>query len=585
MISHAAEEVARAADRLATGTLTDFSRAMQALGRGDLDAAHARVDVTPVVVHSADEVGAMAASFNTMQQRMAQAAQGLNDARDGLHRTRTELTDAGERYRSIFENAVEGIFQSALDGRLLSVNPAGARMHGYDSPAEAVADMNHVRRQLYVNPDDRAEFTRRLLQEGRTNNFETRFRRRDGSVFWVSMNARAVRDDGGALQCFEGTIEDITERKNLEVEKARLLVEALEQADRDPLTNLLNHRAFHTRFAQEAERALSAGETLAVLVLDLDNFRFFNDVYGHTVGDEVLRSVAARLRAAGGPGDVLARFGGDEFAMLLRNVRDGSAADVEARLRAELGEFFFRAGPGAPSIPLTVSLGAVLLSEDSADRHEALQRADERLLWAKTGGEREAQRVRAVARERLQGFSLLDALVTAVDNKDRYTRKHSEDVLTFSVLIARELGLSESEQQTTAVAALLHDVGKIGVPDAILRKPGKLTDEEFDVVKQHPQMGAIIVQAVPGLEGTLDAVRHHHERWDGGGYPSGLRGEETPLMARLMAVADAYSAMTTDRPYRRGMDRQEAFAILDAGAGTQWDADCVRAFQRAFPAL
>ena len=176
---------------------------------------------------------------------------------------------------------------------------------------------------------------------------------------------------------------------------------------------------------------------------------------------------------------------------------------------------------------------------------------------------------------------MLDALVTAVDNKDKYTRQHSEDVMGYSLLIARELGLGEEEQRTLAVSALLHDVGKIGVPDAILRKPGQLTEEEFKAVRQHPTMGAALVSTVTGLEATLDAVRHHHERWDGGGYPSGLRGAETPLMARLMAVADAFSAMTTDRPYRSGMDKVKALSILEDGAGTQWDPECIQSLLNA----
>ena len=138
--------------------------------------------------------------------------------------------------------------------------------------------------------------------------------------------------------------------------------------------------------------------------------------------------------------------------------------------------------------------------------------------------------------------------------------------------------MSENEQRTVAVAALLHDVGKIGVPDAILRKPGRLMDEEFEAIQQHPTMGAALVSTVSGLEDMQDAVRHHHERWDGAGYPSGLRGGETPLMARLMAVADAFSAMTTDRPYRKGMGMEKASAILAAGAGSQWDPECVAAF-------
>ena len=176
---------------------------------------------------------------------------------------------------------------------------------------------------------------------------------------------------------------------------------------------------------------------------------------------------------------------------------------------------------------------------------------------------------------------MLDALVTSVDNKDRYTRRHSEDVMRYALQIARELGLGEAVQQTIQVAALLHDVGKIGVPDRILRKPGMLTDEEYEAIKQHPMMGAAIVGAVAGFEETLDAIRHHHERWDGGGYPGRLGGEETPLVARLMAVADAYSAMTMDRPYRKGRRPEEALAVLTDGAGCQWDPECVAAFQRA----
>ncbi len=153
------------------------------------------------------------------------------------------------------------------------------------------------------------------------------------------------------------------------------------------------------------------------------------------------------------------------------------------------------------------------------------------------------------------------------------------DVMHYSLEIAAALGLDGETRRVIEIAALLHDVGKIGVPDAILRKPSRLSEDDYEAIKQHPLMGSVIVGAVPGFEETLNAVRHHHERWDGG-YPFGLRGEETPLMARLMAVADAYSAMTTDRPYRKGMDVKKALDILENGTGTQWDPVCVRAFLR-----
>jgi HD-GYP domain-containing protein (c-di-GMP phosphodiesterase class II) len=276
----------------------------------------------------------------------------------------------------------------------------------------------------------------------------------------------------------------------------------------------------------------------------------------------------------------VARFGGDEFALLLSNVGPATARNIEDRMQRALSGMIYRASEKEPEIPIRASVGVALSRYDTQESHVLVHQANERLQRLKTGqaDDPDAQPIRTWAMNSVGGFSMLDALVTAVDNKDRYTRHHSEDVMRYSVAIAHALGFPEAECRTVALAALLHDLGKIGVPDSILRKPGRLTEPEFDAIKQHPQMGAIIVASVPGLEDTLDAVRHHHERWDGGGYPFGLRGEETPLMARLMAVADAFSAMTTDRPYRKGMDCERACAILREGAGTQWDPACVTAF-------
>ncbi len=364
--------------------------------------------------------------------------------------------------------------------------------------------------------------------------------------------------------------------------KQALLAEALDRAERDPLTGLLNHRAFHKRLEEAAERAQGNDTTLAVAVMDLDNFKFFNDAYGHITGDDVLRRVAAALGAACGPDDVLARFGGDEFAVLSPGVTAEDAPRLAAHLASALGDVGYQPPGHDVAVPMSLSAGVAVFPQEGVTRLDVVELADARLRRAKTGAgdNDQADRLRALMSRSLEGYSMLDALVTAVDNKDRYTHRHCEDVLTYSLEIAQELGLDGKTQDTVAVAALLHDVGKIGVPDAILRKPGRLTEEEYAAVRQHPQMGAVIVSAVPGLEGTLDAVRHHHERWDGDGYPYGLRGEETPMIARLMAVADAFSAMTTDRPYRKGMDPARALAVLEAGAGTQWDPQFVAAFLR-----
>ena len=359
------------------------------------------------------------------------------------------------------------------------------------------------------------------------------------------------------------------------------LAEAEARADSDPLTELLNHRAFYRRLEEEADRAQREGTSLAVAVLDMNDFKFFNDAYGHLAGDAVLRRVAEALRGVCRSYDSLARYGGDEFTLLAPGVGPEVEGAFSERLRHCLDGVNYQPVDSHNVIPLTLSFGVAFFPQDGPTRLDALAVADQRLLRMKTGADDEDDEIdrhRAALTSSLEGFSMLEALVTAVDNKDRYTRRHSEDVLKYSLTVARGLGLDENTQRTLKTAALLHDVGKIGVPDFVLRKPDKLTDQEYQAIQQHAMMGSIIVGAVPGLEETLDAVRHHHERWDGEGYPFGLRGEETPLLARIMAVADAFSAMTTDRPYRKGMKPERAEAILREGAGTQWDQACVAAF-------
>ena len=460
------------------------------------------------------------------------------------------------------------------DSRVLYANRHVRGLFGI-APDEEVVGRPTL--EFYAAPEDREALRRALAEREHVPDWECRLRRADGTAFWAG--GAFQRMVYGREQAIFSVYHDVTEHR-------QRLDEARAEAERDSLTGLLNHRAFHKRLEEEAEGALRGGTSLAIAVLDLDNFKFFNDAYGHAVGDDVLRQVAGVLRTACRAHDTLARFGGDEFALLMPDVGpDTTAEAVSARLAAGIGDVRCRPPGASSAIPIGLSVGVALFPAEAPTRLAVMQIADERLLRAKSGAaaDTEAQRVRGAMREAVQGFSMLDALVSAVDNKDRYTRKHSEDVMAHGLTIARRLGLAEADRHTVAVAALLHDLGKIGVPDHILRKPSDLTGEEFEAVRLHPDIGAAVVAAVPGLEAILEAVRHHHERWDGQGYPFGLRGEETPLLARLLAVADAYSAMTTDRPYRQGMDPAHARRLLQEGAGTQWDPACVAAFLRPDP--
>jgi len=519
----------------------------------------------PVIVGGA-VVGVYGIAKNITARKQAEAA--LRESEAALRESETWL-------RAVAEASPVPMTITRWDDSVVFYANRHVRSLFGIAPEEEVVGQHTLK--FYAVPTDREALQQALLERDHVSHWEVRLRRVDGAMFWASgaFQRMVYRGEEAIFSVYH----DVTEHK-------QLLEEARAEAERDPLTGLLNHRAFHARLEEEAERAHQGGTSLAIAVLDLDNFKFFNDAYGHAVGDEVLRQVSTVLRTACRMGDVLARFGGDEFALLMPDVGpDTTAEGVRARLAAGLSDIRYQPPGSRSAIPIGLSAGVALFPAEAPTRLAVMQIADERLLRAKTGSgaDTEAHRVRGAMYRSVEGFSMLDALVTAVDNKDRYTRRHSEDVMTHGLEIARRLGLAEADRHTVAVAALLHDVGKIGVPDFVLRKPGDLTDEEFEAVKRHPNIGAAVVAAVPGLEAVLDAIRHHHERWDGAGYPGGLRGEAIPALARLLAVADAYSAMTTDRPYRKGMAAAEARRLLEQGAGTQWDPACVRAFLDAEP--
>ena len=365
---------------------------------------------------------------------------------------------------------------------------------------------------------------------------------------------------------------------------------ALDAADRDPVTGLLNHRAFHQRLQTGIEHARKEGSLLSLAMIDMNNFKLFNDTYGHLAGDQVLRQVSEALLIECPTDALLARYGGDEYAIATPGYGEEELVHLAERIRDRLLQTGF-IDPSGTKVPIALAFGIACFPEDAHHRHDLINVADGNLYDAKhsEGGIRGASASQRENRELKAhaSFETLDALVSAVDNKDRYTRKHSEDVTEYALWIAEEVGFSEEAKRAVRRAGLLHDVGKIGVPDAILRKPGRLTPEEFEIVQRHPRLGELIVSAIPGMEDIVDGVRAHHERWDGAGYPDALTGEAIPLMGRILAVADAYSAMTTDRPYRKGMDHAEAVRRIEAGVGTQFDPTLAEHFltaaRRRFP--
>ena len=350
----------------------------------------------------------------------------------------------------------------------------------------------------------------------------------------------------------------------------------VEATRRDPVTGMLNHGAIVARLSQVLDERRAERGTVAIAMLDVDNFTGLNETQGHDAGDEVLQLVAAILEEQ--EGCEAGRFGPDEFVVIWSRGGVPQAETALAELRDRLSRLAVRF-EHSEDLPVSVSAGIAAFPTHASAVTDLLSEATVALQEAKAGGGNSV-RVAQLADERAaEGrFDVLQGLVIAVDTKDRYTRRHSEDVARYAVFLARRLGLDDEMVATIRRSGLLHDVGKIGIPDGLLRKPGKLTAEEFDIFKQHVALGDSIVRDVPNLALVRAGIRHHHERWDGRGYLDGLSGEEIPLVGRIMAVADAFSAMTTTRPYRKALPIEEALKRLGDAAGTQLQEELVQTF-------
>ena len=328
-----------------------------------------------------------------------------------------------------------------------------------------------------------------------------------------------------------------------------------DQAVRDELTGLWNRR----RLLRDLDLVASERRGPATLALfDLDGFKAYNDAYGHPAGDGLLMTLGSQLARAVGEQGRAYRLGGDEFCVLI------DACDVDHRLVLERAiEALREEGDG---FSIGASYGRVSVPEEAATSSEALQLADTRMYACKDAG-------RASTRRQSR-----DLLLQLLHEQQPDLEEHSGDVGELVVAVGRRLGMSSDALDHARHAAELHDVGKVAIPAAILNKPGPLDDDEWALMKRHTIIGERILSSVPALVPVGRIVRATHERWDGDGYPDGLRGEEIPLGARVIAVCDSFHAITTDRPYRKGTSDEEALAELRRCAGTQFDADVVEAF-------
>ncbi len=371
----------------------------------------------------------------------------------------------------------------------------------------------------------------------------------------------------------------LAELETTQTEIAQLYGVAREQADRDPVTGLLSRRAVFEGLERRLANARERSGKLALLMIDIDGFKLFNDTYGHLAGDSVLRLVSKEITARTREGDLAGRFGGDEILMVLTNT-DTEGAIAQAGRLLDAANAITWVAPDGTDVPVSLSVGVAAFPGHATEINELLAFADANLYDVKEHGRRSvsAGATPAVTGPGGYGFGMLDSLISALQEKDQYTRRHSEEVASIGVRMAEALGLDDRTLRAIRIAGLLHDVGKTGIPASLLMRPGHLTEQERDLMRRHVDIGLALIRDVPELDEVLAAVGSHHEHIDGSGYPHGLRGERIPLTGRILAVADTYSAMMSFRPYRHAKTQEEAELELRAMAGVTLDERLVEVF-------
>jgi diguanylate cyclase (GGDEF)-like protein len=366
---------------------------------------------------------------------------------------------------------------------------------------------------------------------------------------------------------------------------AGLLIDQRRLAVTDMLTGLRTRRHFETQLPAELARAAKAGGSLCVLVVDIDNFTSVNDRYGHQAGDRALREIARRLRGMLERGDLLARYGGEEFVIVTSTSSSNQLPGLAERLRDRIANTPTVVLPEV-WIAITVSIGAASFPLHGGTVDELLTAADRALYAAKTQG---GDRVVIGAGERIPLVAEPAVPSTGPDGMLGYLRQlarqvdgpgsaRSGQVGRWAGLVATELGLEPAAVRRAGIAGELCDVGKVLVPEEILRKPSVLTTTERRLARAHTEHGHQLIKVVPGLAEVATAVWQHHERWDGKGYPEGLSRGGIRIEARIVAVCDAWAAMTSERPFQAALDQEQACAELRRGRGSQFDPDVVDAF-------
>ncbi|MBI5026477.1 MAG: diguanylate cyclase, partial [Nitrospirae bacterium] len=375
------------------------------------------------------------------------------------------------------------------------------------------------------------------------------------------------------------------------IENARLYTKTVELATTDELTGVSNRRVFMEELSREAARAGRYNLAFSLLMIDIDHFKWVNDSHGHPAGDAVLKSLARILKGQVRQVDIVARYGGEEFAIILPETSIDGARVVGERIRAAIASTPFSIDH-EKNIGVTVSVGISCFPESAQSVELLIERADQALYTAKREGRNRVclyheTLIAMLEHNPMEIASLLNndlnniqTILAVIDIKATFFRDHTEKVEHYASLLSQALNLDDTERERLRLACLLHDIGVVTIRSAILEKPDAFTEEGWEIIKEHPAAGAKIIENVPALQHLAPVIHSHHEWYDGKGYPDRLKGNEIPYLSRIIAVADAYAAMTSEMPWYKTVSKEEAKEVLKAGAGSQFDPEIVEAFCR-----
>ena len=357
-------------------------------------------------------------------------------------------------------------------------------------------------------------------------------------------------------------------------------IEKLENlVNKDGLTGVYNHRYFQDSLKELIINAKKKKSKLAMILTDIDYFKHYNDLYGHQKGDEILRCIGEILRDNSGEKSITARYGGEEFAIILPNTNEEEALKIADQIRVIIEKTKFYGEENQPNGVLTVSMGISTFPDKASNEVELIKSADDALYRAKFFNKNRVETYSSILddlkndieEKDIELVASIKTLISVINANYRYTYGHSERVVLYSKLLAEKLGLSMEDKSNLIQGSFMHDIGKINISKEILLKKMPLTKEEWEILKSHPEEGIEIIKPVKSLEKIIPIIKHHHERFDGTGYPNNLKGEEIPYLARVLSVVDSFDAMTSNRPYNKRKTYEEAIVELRKFSGTQFD--------------